>query len=50
MRDRESVLIRTLKQSGVTFGIGDDGVEIGAYIIANDAFFEDVHFRFAWAD
>ena len=50
MRDREKAFIKALKQSGATYGIGDDGVEIGTYIVANDAFFEDVHFRFAWAD
>lgn len=50
MRDREKAFIGALKQSGATFGIGDDGVQIGAYIIANDAFFEDIHFKLAWTD
>ncbi|MBD5164461.1 thiamine-phosphate kinase [Helicobacter sp.] len=50
MRDREKAFISALKQSGATFGIGDDGVPIGTYIIANDAFFEDIHFKIAWAD
>lgn len=49
MRDREKVFIHTLKQSGATFGIGDDGVSVGTYLIANDAFFEDIHFKRAWA-
>ncbi|WP_297812617.1 thiamine-phosphate kinase [uncultured Helicobacter sp.] len=50
MRDREKAFICALKQSGATFGIGDDGVEIGQYILANDAFFEDVHFKFEWTE
>ncbi|TLD86728.1 thiamine-phosphate kinase [Helicobacter sp. MIT 05-5294] len=50
MRDREKAFISALKQSGATFGIGDDGVLLDSYVIANDAFFEEVHFKLAWAD
>lgn len=50
MKDREKAFIGALKQSGATFKIGDDGVEIDDYVLASDAFFEDVHFKFAWGD
>ncbi|TLD85221.1 thiamine-phosphate kinase [Helicobacter sp. MIT 11-5569] len=50
MRDREKAFIHSLKQSGATFGIGDDGVEIDNYVVASDAFFEDVHFKRVWGD
>ncbi|MBX7491302.1 thiamine-phosphate kinase [Helicobacter turcicus] len=48
MQDREKAFIRALVRSNATFGIGDDGVEISNFVVANDAFFEDVHFKRAW--
>ncbi|QOQ98731.1 thiamine-phosphate kinase [Helicobacter winghamensis] len=52
MQDREKAFIRALIQSGTTEGIGDDGVLIArdcaGYVVASDAFFEDVHFKRAW--
>ena len=40
MRDREKVFIEELTQSKTSFGIGDDGVVLGDFVVANDAFFE----------
>lgn len=48
MQDREKVFIDALKHSKCTFGIGDDGVVLGDFIIASDMFFEDIHFRRKW--
>ncbi|MCI5968058.1 thiamine-phosphate kinase [Helicobacter sp.] len=52
MQDREKAFIRSLVQSGATEGIGDDGVLIArdcsGYIVASDAFFENVHFKRVW--
>ena len=48
MQDREKAFIKTLAQSKSTFGIGDDGVLLGDFVVANDAFFEGVHFKREW--
>lgn len=50
MQDRERAFIKSLKLSGATDGIGDDGVLIhhSNYVVANDAFFEGVHFKREW--
>ena len=45
MRDREKVFIEELTQSKTSFGIGDDGVVLGDFVVANDAFFEGIHFK-----
>ena len=48
MRDREKVFIEELTQSKTSFGIGDDGVVLGDFVVANDAFFEGIHFKREW--
>lgn len=48
MRDREKVFIEELSQSRAGFGIGDDGVVLGDFVVANDAFFEGIHFKQEW--
>lgn len=50
MQDRETSFIHTLQKEGATLGVGDDGVVIADFVIANDAFFEDVHFKRVWGD
>ncbi|MCH5322794.1 MAG: thiamine-phosphate kinase [Helicobacter sp.] len=48
MRDREKAFIQALKASGETYGIGDDGVVLGDFVIASDMFFEGIHFKREW--
>lgn len=54
MQDREKTFICSLIKSGATDGIGDDGVLVTSdsvkfgYVVASDAFFEDVHFKYTW--
>ncbi|MDE5603289.1 MAG: thiamine-phosphate kinase [Helicobacter sp.] len=48
MQDREKQFIQTLKRGNATYGIGDDGVVLGDYVIATDAFFEGIHFKREW--
>ncbi len=48
MQDREKQFIQTLKRGNATYGVGDDGVVLGNYVIATDAFFEGIHFKREW--
>ncbi|WP_104722114.1 thiamine-phosphate kinase [Helicobacter mesocricetorum] len=48
MQDREKQFIQTLKKESATYGIGDDGVVLGDFVIATDAFFEGIHFKREW--
>lgn len=48
MSDREALFIETLEKSGVTWGLGDDGVELGGLVYAMDSFVEGSHFRREW--
>ncbi len=48
MKDRETLFIDTLKKSGATWGIGDDGVVLDSLVYAADSFVEGSHFKREW--
>ena len=50
MQDREKQFIQALQKGKATYGIGDDGVVLNDFVLASDAFFEDVHFRRCWGN